>query len=94
MNKFIFFSLLLVSELFVTSCNDDLDLKSDGSITMAEVFTDRNRTRGYLNGCYGFLPSPYLEAGSFTDDAEDSDDITPGSRYDYWYNGGVNGWRP
>ncbi len=90
MNKFIFFSLLLVSELFVTSCNDDLDLKSDGSITMAEVFTDRNRTRGYLNGCYGFLPSPYLEAGSFTDDAEDSDDITPGSRYDYWYNGGVN----
>lgn len=62
MNKFIFFSLLLVSELFVTSCNDDLDLKSDGSITMAEVFTDRNRTRGYLNGCYGFLPSPYLEA--------------------------------
>lgn len=93
MNKRIFSSLLvgllLAEGSLLTSC-DGLDLQSDGSITMKEVFNDRNRTRGYLDACYDYLPGTLFDAGSYTDDAEDSDDITSGSAFDFWYNGGVN----
>lgn len=90
MKKIIILSLLAAWGLSFTSCNDDLDLKSDGSITMADVFNDRNRTRGYLNGCYDHTPGVHPDAGSFTDDAQDSDDITSGSIFDHWYNEGIN----
>lgn len=66
-----------------------MDLPSDGRITMDEVFSDYNRTRGYLNSCYGHLPKPYMDRASFTDEAQDSDDITPGSRYIIWYGGNI-----
>lgn len=88
MKKIIFLLLLFVWGL--SSCDDTLDLKSNGSITMDEVFTDRNRTRGYLNSCYGHRPGLYLHAGSYTDDAEDSDNNTAFSTYDYWYNSGLS----
>lgn len=73
----------------ITSCDDMLDLKTNGTITMDEVFTDRNRMRGYLNACYDHRPALYLHAGSFTDDAEDSENNTAYTRYDYWYNTGL-----
>ena len=69
---------------------EGLNLQSDGSITMQEVFNDRNRTRGYLNACYDNLPGTLFQAGSYTDDAEDSEDATSGSVFDFWYKGGVN----
>ncbi len=74
----------------MSSCDDMLDLKSNGTITMEEVFTDRNRTRGYLNSCYNHRPDLYLHAGSFTDDAEDSENKTAYTIYDYWYNTGLS----
>jgi hypothetical protein len=67
-----------------------LDLDSNGTITMDEVFGDRNRTRGYLNSCYNHRPGQYLYAGSFTDDAEDSENSTAYTVYDYWYNVGLS----
>ncbi len=71
------------------SCNKQLDLQSDGRITMQQVFNDYNRTRGYLNSCYGYCPAPYMDRASFTDEAQDADDVTPGSRYIVWYGGNV-----
>lgn len=71
------------------SCHEQLDLPSDGRITMDEVFSDYNRTRGYLNSCYGHAPKPYMDRASFTDEAQDADDITPGSRYVVWYGGNI-----
>ena len=69
------------------SCNDKLDLQTDGRITKDQVFTDYNRTRGYLNSCYGFCPAPYMDRASYTDEAQDADDVTPDSKYINWYGG-------
>ncbi|WP_457270889.1 RagB/SusD family nutrient uptake outer membrane protein [Pedobacter sp. UYEF25] len=66
-----------------------MDLPSDGRITLDQVFSDYNRTRGYLNSCYGFCPAPYMDRASFTDEAQDADDVTPASRYINWYGGSV-----
>ena len=83
--------LLLTSAItgLLAACNEQLDLPTDGRITMDQVFSDYNRTRGYLNSCYGFVPKPYMDRASFTDEAQDADDITPGSRYIVWYGGNV-----
>ncbi|HEX7411287.1 MAG TPA: RagB/SusD family nutrient uptake outer membrane protein [Bacteroidales bacterium] len=88
MKKFKLFTAIVTSLLFF-SCNKQLDLQSDGRITMDQVFSDYNRTRGYLNSCYGFCPAPYMDRASFTDEAQDADDITPGSTYNNWYGGNI-----
>ena len=43
--------LSVAAVLGLMSCNKQLDLPSDGRITMDQVFSDYNRTRGYLNSC-------------------------------------------
>lgn len=88
MKKYRIFIIIITSG-FILSCNDQLDLPSDGRITMDQVFSDYNRTRGYLNSCYGYCPAPYMDRASFTDEAQDADDITPGSRYSMWYGGNI-----
>ena len=85
--KNLFFALITSGLLF--SCQEQLELPSDGRITMDQVFSDYNRTRGYLNSCYGYTPAPYMDRASYTDEAQDSDDITPGSAYIVWYSGNV-----
>jgi len=80
-------SVLLL--LIFASCNKQLDLPSDGRITMDQVFSDYNRTRGYLNSCYGYCPAPYMDRASFSDEAEDADDITSGSKFSMWYAGNI-----
>ncbi len=75
---------------FITlSCNKKLDLPADGRISLANVFNDYNQVRGYLNSCYGYCPAPYMDRSSYTDEAEDADDITAGSKYSIWYGGNV-----
>ncbi|HWV65132.1 RagB/SusD family nutrient uptake outer membrane protein [Chitinophaga sp.] len=86
MKKYIII-LLAVTGLF--SCQKQLDLPTDGRITMNEVFTDYDRVRGYLNSCYGYCPAPYMDRASYTDEAQDADDITPNSKYSNWYSGSV-----
>ena len=73
----------------ICSCQNPLELPTDGRITMDQVFSDYNRTRGYLNSCYGYCPKPYMDRASYTDEAQDADDITPGSSYIVWYGGNV-----
>jgi len=89
MNRYSKIILALISSTILFSCHEQLDLPSDGRITMDEVFSDYNRTRGYLNSAYGHGPKPYMDRASFTDEAQDADDITPGSRYIVWYGGNI-----
>ena len=51
MKKFRIIILAMVAAAALSSCQDSLDLRSNGTIDMSEVFQDRNRTRGYLNAC-------------------------------------------
>ncbi len=81
----IFLAVLLTAQ----GCQKQLDLQSDGRITMDQVFSDYNRTRGYLNSCYGYVPIPHMNRSSYTDEAWDADDVTAGSPYAIWYAGNV-----
>ena len=81
--------LLSVVVLGLMSCNKQLDLPSDGRITMDQVFSDYNRTRGYLNSCYGYLPTLSMDRASLSDEAEDANDVTSGSKFDMWYSGNL-----
>lgn len=71
------------------SCNKQLDLPPDGRIEQKEIFTSYNKTRGYLNSCYGFCPSPGTDRASMTDDSHDAEDVISNSRYLSWYKGNV-----
>lgn len=86
-------SILIVVMLAfgILSCNKQLDLPADGRISLANVFNDYNQVRGYLNSCYGYCPAPYMDRASYTDEAQDADDITAGSKYSIWYSGSVTG---
>lgn len=78
--------ILLLAALAFPACNDLLELRDNGTTDMGNVFADRNQTRGYINSCYNYVVHPQLRAGSFTDDAQDAQAITAGTKYDYWYN--------
>lgn len=79
----------LIVVLISGSCNKQLDLPPDGRITMDEVFSDYNRTRGYLNSCYGHAPAPGAARASLSDEAHDSEDVVANNRYSNWYRGNV-----
>lgn len=89
MKKYFILLLTIVATGFLNSCNEQLDLPNDGRITMSEVFNDLNRTRGYLNSCYNYCPAPIMDRSSFSDEAQDADDITPGSKSMSWYAGSL-----
>jgi len=89
MKNYLLSIIILFTAVFFGACNKKLDLPSDGRITMEQVFSDYNRTRGYLNSCYGYCPAPYMDRASFTDEAQDADDVTSGSRYSFWYRGNI-----
>ena len=89
MRKFRILIIALAAAAAFSACQDALDLRTNGTIDMSEVFKDRNRTRGYLNYCYNYLKTPYLHAGAYTDDAQNSESITAGNRFDIWYNSDV-----
>jgi hypothetical protein len=85
--KRLFLAIVIPSLMF--SCQKQLDLPTDGRITLDQVFSDYNRTRGYLNSCYGYVPAPYMDRASFSDEAEDADDVTANSKFSNWYAGNV-----
>ncbi|MBQ6287301.1 MAG: RagB/SusD family nutrient uptake outer membrane protein [Bacteroidales bacterium] len=88
MKKYIAF--LLLAAFLLPACNDMLELRDNGTTDMSRVFSDRNMTRGYINACYNYVVGTNLRVGSYTDDAQDAQSITSGSRYDYWYNQTLN----
>lgn len=89
MKKYYILILVLVASLGLSSCQDKFDLRSNGTIDMKDVFKDRNRTKGYLNSCYNYVPGFDIYAGSFSDDAQNSMAAQSGNAYDIWYNQGV-----
>ena len=44
--------LLFMAVLALPACNEMLDLRDNGTTDMSQVFTDRDKTRGYINSCY------------------------------------------
>lgn len=88
MKKYIVF--LMLAAFLLPACNKMLDLRDNGTTDMSQVFSDRNKTRGYINACYNYIVGTNLRVGSFTDDAQDAQAITSGTNYDYWYNQTLN----
>jgi SusD family. len=89
MKKYYILILTLAAVLGLSSCQEKLDLRTNGTIDMKEVFKDRNRTKGYLNSCYNYIQGTGVYDCSFSDDAENSLAINPGTAYDIWYHQGV-----
>jgi len=90
MKKYKVILLGIAAMIGLSACNDKLDLRSNGSIDMDQVFADYNYIRGYLNRTYSFMQGPWLNAGSYTDDAQSSYDNTTGNAFNYWYNQGLS----
>lgn len=87
MKKYIIF--LIAFCLTAVSCNEMLDLEADGRTSLDKIFSERNGITGYLNSCYGYCPAPYMDRASLTDEAQDADDLTAGSKFAVWYSDGV-----
>ncbi len=87
MKKYINILFLLATICGVlTSCEEQLEFKNDGRLTMDDIFDSERRTRGYLNACYDYLVYSNIQWSSYSDEAEDSDK-TAGSRFTRWYGG-------
>ncbi|MGN1215503.1 MAG: RagB/SusD family nutrient uptake outer membrane protein, partial [Candidatus Cryptobacteroides sp.] len=89
MKKYYILFSILVASFALSACQEQLDLRSNGTIDMTEVWKDRNRTKGYLNACYNYIPGNSIDYAAYTDDAVQSREATSGSQYDVWYNQGV-----
>ncbi|HYH56308.1 MAG TPA: RagB/SusD family nutrient uptake outer membrane protein, partial [Anseongella sp.] len=89
MNRYTKILTVVFSACLLFACNKELDLPSDGRITMDQVFSDYNRTRGYLNSCYGHCPPPGMNRAGYTDEAQHSEDVRADSKYANWYGGNV-----
>ncbi|MDR1865671.1 MAG: RagB/SusD family nutrient uptake outer membrane protein [Bacteroidales bacterium] len=76
--------------LFAFSCVD-LDLPSDGRLTMEEIFNNYQRTKNFYNTCRNWMPQVGFTYGnntslaSYCDEAHDAGDGMTGSVSD-WYN--------
>lgn len=80
------FLLWACTAVLLGSCNDMLDLPSDGHKSLDKVFTERNSTLGLLNACYNSRVIIDMNAASYTDEAYDTRVLNAGTTYDYWYN--------
>jgi len=75
--------------LCMASCAD-LDLPSDGRLTLEDIFHDYNTTKSYFNKCNDYIPSVGFTYGStplasFCDEAQDASDGVSSRPYN-WYN--------
>lgn len=80
----------LVIGLFSFESCADLDLPSDGRMTLKDMFSNYQRTRNYFNACRSYLPQvgfTYNQTplASFSDEAHDASDGVNG-RVNDWYN--------
>lgn len=75
----------------VSSCNDKLDLTTDGRISRGEIFQDRYKIMGWLNGCYNYCPGVSLTRAGYTDETHHSDAGTSnGQNYYNFYQGSTS----
>jgi hypothetical protein len=84
----IILSIILATGMF--SCVD-LDLPSDGRLTMKDIFGNYSKTRNYYSNCHywmpqiGFTYQNNTPLASFCDEAHDASDYQNGAVND-WYN--------
>ena len=88
----IYIFLALTAAIGLFSCID-LDMPSDGRLTLKEIFNNYQRTKNYRERCREYIPQVGFNYGnndtplaSFCDEAHDASDNVPGSVYE-WYNG-------
>jgi len=79
----------------LSSCNNVLDVGSDGRLSYDVVFSDNILTSGYLNNCYALMPLNGMSYNSnnffgvFTDEAQDAEDVIAGSVSLNYYRGAM-----
>lgn len=59
MKKIRYTWILLVALLTTTSCNDFLDPEADGTLTEKDIFTNYNRSHGFINNIYNYIPGGF-----------------------------------
>ncbi|MDR1222933.1 MAG: RagB/SusD family nutrient uptake outer membrane protein [Tannerella sp.] len=98
MKNKMFFAIIFIA--FLSSCNDWLEMPEDGRISMTDIFSNFDLTRGYVNKCYSYMPyggyiGDYAMSysgtllASFCDEAEDVQDVQSGNIRN-WYLGNVS----
>lgn len=92
MKKSIIKICIIVLTVFSINGCVDLDLPSDGRLTLKEIFNSYHRTRNYYNNCRSYFPQVgFMYQGhrtplaSFSDEAHDASDGVSGAVFD-WYN--------
>ena len=97
-NRIIYVFLILTVMTGMFSCAD-LDMPSDGRITLEEIFSSYYRTRAYFSQCRGYVPQvgftlDNTPLASYCDEAHDASDNVSGSVYE-WYTGRTSPtWNP
>jgi hypothetical protein len=83
-------SIILAAAGMFSSCAD-LDLPSDGRLTMGDIFSNYQKTKNYYIACHSWMPQAGFTyqnntpLASFCDEAHDANDNVNGAVND-WYN--------
>lgn len=92
MNKSIIKICIIAITLFSINSCADLDLPSDGRLTLKDIFNSYHRTRNYYGNCRSYFPQVgFMYQGnrtplaSFSDEAHDASNGVSGAVFD-WYN--------
>lgn len=88
--------ILITFSLFISSCESAFDFGSDGRVTYDEIFSDYLLTQKYLATAYSYVPyygansagSTFL--ASFTDEAQNAQDVVPGNGSLKYYEGNMS----
>ena len=88
--------LCTVACLFGLGACADLDMPSDGRVTLEDIFSTYHRTRNNYNNCISAIPQVGFTyqnlttpLASFCDEAQDASDGVSGAVYD-WYTGATS----
>lgn len=96
MKKKIIKLFIIVVTLFVSKSCADLDISSDGRLTLEDMFGSYNLTRSYYNSCKSSFPNVGFTyqggttpLASFSDEAHDASGGVNGA-VNVWYNNGTS----
>jgi len=96
MKKILLYLLFIPTILSISSCEDEFDFGDDGLITYDQIFSDYLLTQDFLKTAYSYMPyyGAVSASGTFlaayTDEAEDANDVVPGSTSLKYYTGNAS----
>ncbi|MFB9054639.1 RagB/SusD family nutrient uptake outer membrane protein [Formosa undariae] len=88
--------ILMTLSVLTTSCESAFDYQADGLLTYDEIFSDFTLTGKYYTTCYSYMPGLSTGGGgstflaSYTDEAQDAQDVIPGNSTLSYYEGDMN----